>query len=283
MGIRFFCPKGHKLNVKDFLAGKRAICPYCGLKVLVPTESTRASSKRQKGDGQSQPPTQETYPLAAPDAAAPRSTSRDDAAVGSSSSIIISAAGNAPPSGSAEVNEFSDSVSDLLTQISGTQPTTNAPSANADNVLADADDVLVGAETPLAEADDPLSEANNVVWYVRPASGGQLGPATNEILRHWLAKGRVKADSFVWREGWRDWQLAGNVFPQFAPGLSKPNLHDLLSEEPASPASSEADLEQLLRSRPRTMQTVTKAILAILILALVVVFVAVVISSLSNS
>jgi hypothetical protein len=36
MGIRFLCPNGHKLNVKSFLAGKRAICPDCGAKVIVP-------------------------------------------------------------------------------------------------------------------------------------------------------------------------------------------------------------------------------------------------------
>lgn len=36
MGIRFFCPNGHKLNVKGHLAGKRAICPQCGSKVIVP-------------------------------------------------------------------------------------------------------------------------------------------------------------------------------------------------------------------------------------------------------
>lgn len=36
MGIRFLCPSGHKLNVKNYLAGKRAICPECGAKVIVP-------------------------------------------------------------------------------------------------------------------------------------------------------------------------------------------------------------------------------------------------------
>jgi hypothetical protein len=39
MGIRFSCPSGHKLNVKSFLAGKRAICPECGAKVMVPETS----------------------------------------------------------------------------------------------------------------------------------------------------------------------------------------------------------------------------------------------------
>jgi len=33
MGIRFFCPNGHKLNVKDFQAGQTGICPFCGVKM----------------------------------------------------------------------------------------------------------------------------------------------------------------------------------------------------------------------------------------------------------
>ena len=40
MGIRFFCPNGHKLNVKSFLAGKRGKCPECDARFLIPTEST---------------------------------------------------------------------------------------------------------------------------------------------------------------------------------------------------------------------------------------------------
>lgn len=36
MGIRFQCPNGHKLNVKADLAGKRASCPECGAKLIVP-------------------------------------------------------------------------------------------------------------------------------------------------------------------------------------------------------------------------------------------------------
>jgi hypothetical protein len=39
MGIRFYCPNGHKLNVKTFLAGKRGICPDCDAKFVVPLES----------------------------------------------------------------------------------------------------------------------------------------------------------------------------------------------------------------------------------------------------
>ena len=35
MGIRFRCPNGHKLNVKEFLAGKRGICPKCGVNLYI--------------------------------------------------------------------------------------------------------------------------------------------------------------------------------------------------------------------------------------------------------
>ncbi len=39
MGIRFLCPNGHRLNVKEFLAGKRGICPNCDVRFLVPMQS----------------------------------------------------------------------------------------------------------------------------------------------------------------------------------------------------------------------------------------------------
>ena len=45
MGIRFYCPNGHKLHVKEFQAGRRGVCPYCGVDVDIPLTSTRESSK----------------------------------------------------------------------------------------------------------------------------------------------------------------------------------------------------------------------------------------------
>jgi uncharacterized protein DUF4339 len=43
MGIRFHCPNGHKLNVKSELAGKKAICPDCGAKLVVPAAGAASS------------------------------------------------------------------------------------------------------------------------------------------------------------------------------------------------------------------------------------------------
>jgi len=35
-------------------------------------------------------------------------------------------------------------------------------------------------------------------------------------MRTWLREGRITPDSLVWREGWRDWQDAGDVFAESA-------------------------------------------------------------------
>lgn len=45
MGIRFHCPNGHKLHVKSFLAGKRGICPECGVKVIIPAPEEAAATQ----------------------------------------------------------------------------------------------------------------------------------------------------------------------------------------------------------------------------------------------
>src|SRR5688572_6042780 len=45
MGIRFSCPNGHKLHVKEFLAGKRGVCPSCGAKFVIPLASAAESPR----------------------------------------------------------------------------------------------------------------------------------------------------------------------------------------------------------------------------------------------
>jgi hypothetical protein len=51
MGIRFNCPNGHKLNVKEYLAGKRGVCPQCGAKFTIPEQ---AEAPQPVGVGQTQ-------------------------------------------------------------------------------------------------------------------------------------------------------------------------------------------------------------------------------------
>ena len=69
------------------------------------------------------------------------------------------------------------------------------------------------AVIPAPAVSDPIAEAPAAIWYVRPPSGGQFGPARGDVMRKWIAEGRVSSDSLVWREGWTDWQSAGKLFP----------------------------------------------------------------------
>jgi len=58
MGIVAYCPNRHRVKVKDELAGRKGICPTCGVRFRIPPES--------------QP---EPTPPAAPARAAPAATS----------------------------------------------------------------------------------------------------------------------------------------------------------------------------------------------------------------
>jgi hypothetical protein len=51
MGIRFSCPNGHKLNVKEQLAGKRAVCPACGARFVIPTVGELTPTAGQLPEG----------------------------------------------------------------------------------------------------------------------------------------------------------------------------------------------------------------------------------------
>jgi hypothetical protein len=71
-------------------------------------------------------------------------------------------------------------------------------------------------------ASDPIAEAPAAIWYVRPPGGGQYGPARGDLMRRWIAEGRVTSDSLVWREGWTDWRQAREAFSSLPSALPQP-------------------------------------------------------------
>ena len=85
-----------------------------------------------------------------------------------------------------------------------------------------------------AESRDPISEAPHAVWYVRPPSGGQYGPASGDILRNWITEGRVSSETLVWREGWAEWQPAGPMFH----GLNQSGMNSLPPTGPVATVGS---------------------------------------------
>ena len=75
------------------------------------------------------------------------------------------------------------------------------------------------------------------VWYVRPASGEQYGPANSELMQTWVAQGRVPEDSWVWRTGWDKWKIASDVLDTF-------QLNFQSTAEPSVATSDSIELEQ---------------------------------------
>ena len=76
--------------------------------------------------------------------------------------------------------------------------------------------VVPGAPIPTAPparraAGGTAPQPEPTVWYIRPAAGGQFGPASDEVFRQWVAEGRVAADSWVWRTGWPDWKAGAEA------------------------------------------------------------------------
>lgn len=213
MGIRFTCHACNKrLNVKAFLAGKRGICPHCGAKVDIPWES--------QTDGG---PVQSSVPRGA---AAPHvPTGPPDQLESNNGSANGSAA--APSAAPAQTQP---AQAQAVASSSGPAVPMGAPMARA----VPAAPAYASPPQP-DQPTDPIDEAPGAVWYVRPTSGGQYGPASGEIMRKWISEGRVSADSLVWREGWPDWKSAGSQFPQIAGG--NPSTSGTTPSFPSQPAS----------------------------------------------
>lgn len=195
MGIRFYCPNGHRLHVKEFLAGKKGICPHCDARFRIP-----AASEIPHGAPRLRPDLPATGPMeGAPPVA--------DLAVGGAAVVAV-------PEGPA------------------------------------VETAVVASPVP-----DPIAEAPAAVWYVRPPSGGQFGPAAGDVMQRWLAEGRVSPDTLVWREGWPEWLLAGPLFPQ----LSAPAAEAANGPATADPDTGPVSIVVPESPRGRTTRSTTPA------------------------
>lgn len=212
MGIKFRCPSGHKLNVKSFLSGKRAICPKCGAKVIVPTVAGAVVAGYEPGadvgDGQ---------PSDSSSGLAEEMAGMGGAAVGNGSLDHRPAARGAAGMGAAGMGAADRGGAGAATQGAGS-------SAGRE----------LGVRTAAVSQNDPIAEAPEATWYVRPPSGGQYGPAPGGLFREWLSEGRVTANSLVWRTGWTEWQLASAVFPRLAVASGLPPAHAVRGTAPQS-------------------------------------------------
>ncbi len=282
MGIRFHCPNGHKLNVKSFQAGRKGICPYCGTPVQIPTESTRKSSKDDQAPQEIAPveiigaePGEPllTQPAASMPAAQPQAAPTPSLQPEPGTPVAQPLGTTPAPSPTPATPAPATPTPTVPTaqvppaQVPPAQvPPAQVPTAQVPTA-APVEQAPAAPMTPIVP--DPLDEAPNAVWYVRPPGGGQFGPAPGDVMRGWIAEGRVAPEAIVWREGWRDWQEASAMFPQLAPDPAVAGLEKIASADASATSPTGRPHHAGSRKQSNSFNT---AIITVLVLAVVVLF-----------
>lgn len=198
MGIRFYCPNGHKLNVKSELAGKIGICPKCQARMTIPTVSVREPSGK----------------TAFEERATENSGDADERSNGAATAVSRreGTGGDAAQSAQNDAGSQKSAVDEPLGKFL----------LNGDRAEAALGDVLRRAVDGSAQHgrgasrfDDaePLRDPR-LVWYVRSRDNQQYGPATGDVMAAWINERRIAPQTLVWREDWPAWQEAGRVFPE---------------------------------------------------------------------
>ena len=227
MGIRFRCHQcGHELHVKDFQGGKRSRCPECETKFRIPNESAELSIPLEiTNDNLSRSVGNDSKVQAGSIGRAGQNAGqqvRQQVAPRSSEAVPGKTVGNRVSSKSAHA-DVTGSAS--IADNSATGPLTDDHQRDLTDEFASADSHPV---VPSAEPNSPplvpptistqpraILEAPGATWYVRPPAGGQYGPAPANIFCEWLTENRVTRDSLVWRDGWPQWLVAGDVFQDY--------------------------------------------------------------------
>lgn len=306
MGIRFLCSScGKKLNIKVELAGKKGRCPKCNEKITIPKESSLEQVEDPpKFSENTSAANNSNESVSAKEIAvqvAVKPASQEPASQKPKSSKPKSSKPDSPkpePAATKRVNKSSRSTQSTASQnASAPKPspqTIEAETAQKDSPpplpsASDQTEIEGPAATPVAEPQpktDVFAEAPEANWFVRPSSGGQFGPAEPDVMKGWLSEGRVGADSLVWREGWEEWQTAGDVFQEELSAVAEPPTEQQIeSRSSTSQSASQTNRSvshQMARKKARTMGIVLVVGLAIVSITLAVVLFFVVKNSQEN-
>lgn len=190
MGIRFACHVCEKqLNIKQDLAGRRGICPACSSRFRIPFQDAEKSLPIEK-------------------------------TVADSQNVAMSAA-NSLESAGAQVRTHpgpahADSLHSDPAKQDEASRNADLPASTESTPESTVKSTPATADRSVAGAVDLFGSEPSVTWYVRPPSGGQYGPASDELLKEWIKEGRVVSSSLLWRDGWAQWRDASDVLPSLS-------------------------------------------------------------------
>jgi hypothetical protein len=209
VGIRFQCHHcDFELHVKDFQAGRRGRCPECQGRFRVPQQSANYSLAL---DG-------ETNPHALATAVVAKTASHASSPVAAVESLR-------------QLDGVENAETPVVSQTSDTPSNLASPAPQG---------TMLSPMVPRAIADAAAG-----IWYVRPTSGGQFGPAESPTFVQWLQEGRISRDALVWRDGWPEWLSGAQAFPDyFGPSLPVPNSTGNAAALGVTPPSGEPGTPQ---------------------------------------
>ncbi len=205
MGIRFYCPNGHKLNVKEFQAGQRGICPKCHAKFDIPFESTRPAGSKDL------PIAKQWEERARREGLFPFEEKSNPVLDNIDLNHIPMDWNTVPESGTPQGYDVFSNANPSQNTFAGNMDV-NAQNANV-SVNTEPEQPIQPAAPTLP---DPFEGPADVVWYLHPTSGNQIGPVNRDSMKAWLNENRIAPDALVWREGWPDWKTASDVFESLA-------------------------------------------------------------------
>lgn len=286
MGIRFFCPRGHKLNVKAELAGKIGICPKCGEKMMIPLVSTREPGEKKTSD-------QENRMVKSLDVVSdhPVSEGISNEMINSGGSGLLDDLANLQsdylvesPSVGDDFDPEEKSVG--IEQIPSTpisDPLPKDPSSVSSPVLP-----ASPASASVPNTSSQLLSDPAVLWYVRAGDHQSYGPASGAIIQSWIQERRIGPSMLVWREGWSTWLEARNVFPELEsifhanspdpPAIPSPSssvISDLPVVDADEPSQTIAEQKKIARKKKahRDLMIVISLIVVIIVLITLLCFI----------
>lgn len=173
MGIVAHCPSGHRIKVKDYLAGRKGICPTCGARFRIP--------------------------LASPVASAARAPSPDTPVAGVADGPSVAAVVSLDPVAAAGLPEVL-LVAAVTDHVLPDSPADDPPQVDPD-------------PTAHVEVDDDEAVGDAAYWYVAIPGGEPSAALRDQEMAAWLDGGQATGREVVWRSDWPGWKPITEAFP----------------------------------------------------------------------
>lgn len=210
MGIVAHCPNGHRIKVKDELAGRKGVCPQCQATFRIPGKGMLASAPTGHGAAAEG---------SGPPAARPLSLDPEVVAVLPRAERVPAAVIHKPRPKPDHEHRHKKSH----------HPKSHSKSERGAAHREEAGSRPAAAVAEPAAVKAPglhpaITERPDLTWSVALPGGEASSPLAAASLQQWLDSGRVTGDELVWRADWTSWVSIRLVFPEHVPpaGQTRP-------------------------------------------------------------